>query len=279
MGLECAGVVTKAGANTIFQPGDRVMLAGSEMFKTFVRGKVAVKIPDDMPFTTAAVIPTQFGTAWRAIHQLAKLEQGETILIHAASGGTGQAAIQMSQALGAIVFATVGSKLKKDFLMDVYKIPEGHIFYSRDTGFAQGIKRVTNGRGVDVIINSLVEESLIASWECIAPYGRFIEIGNKDIMSNSMLPMSAFDKSVSFMAFEYSQWVDDHPEAAYHDLQKLVNIFSQRKLHTALPLCVHDISNVENVFRMVQEDGRIGKLVLEVTPESQVQVNRSCCLP
>lgn len=272
MGPECAGVVTKAGANTLFQPGDRVMLAGSEMFRTFVRGKVAVKIPDNMAFTTAAAIPTQFGTAWRVIHQLAKLGQGETILIHAASGGTGQAAIQISQALGATVFATVGSKIKKDFLMDVYKIPEDHIFYSRDTSFAQGIKRITNGRGVDVIINLLVGEGLIASWECIAPYGRFIEIGKKDIRSNSKLPMFAFNKNASFIAFEYTQWVKDRPETAYHDLQELVDMFVQHKLHTALPLRVHDISEIESVFRMVQKGDQIGKVVLEVTPESQVQV-------
>ncbi|KAH8706032.1 putative polyketide synthase [Talaromyces proteolyticus] len=271
MGPDCAGVVTKAGANTLFQPGDRVMLAGSEMFRTFARGKVAVKIPH-MAFTTAAAIPTQFGTAWRVIHQLAKLEKGETILIHAASGGTGQAAIQISQALGATVFATVGSKRKKDFLMDVYKIPEDHIFYSRDTSFAQGIKRITNGRGMDVIINLLVGEGLIASWECIAPYGRFIEIGKKDITTNSKLPMFTFDKNASFIAFEYSQWVKDRPETAYHDLQELVDMFVQHKFHTALPLRVHDISEIDSVFRVVQEGNQIGKFVLEVTPESQVQV-------
>lgn len=85
-------------------------------------------------------------------------------------------------------------------LIDVYHIPSNHIFCSRDTSFAQDIMRTTHNRGVDVILNSLSGDNLVASWECIAPFGRFIELGNADVESNSKLPMSSFADNVSFSA-------------------------------------------------------------------------------
>lgn len=85
------------------------------------------------------------------------------------AGGTGQASIQVAQYLGADVYTTVGSDDKKQLLMKLYGIPEDHIFYSRNTSFSQGVMRMTNGRGVDVVLNSLSGESLLASWDCVAP--------------------------------------------------------------------------------------------------------------
>ena len=85
-------------------------------------------------------------------------------------------------------------------LIDVYHIPSNHIFCSRDTSFAQDIMRTTHNRGVDVILISLSGDNLVASWECIAPFGRFIELGNADVESNSKLPMSSFADNISFSA-------------------------------------------------------------------------------
>ncbi|KAH8645577.1 hypothetical protein BGZ60DRAFT_535878 [Tricladium varicosporioides] len=150
LGQECAGIVTRAGTETEFAPGDRVVIVGAETFKTFVRGKAngAVKIPESMSFSTAAAVPAQFGTAWEVVHKLARLQTGESILIHSAASGTGQAAIQIAKLIGATIFATVGSQSKKQLLINEYLIPEENIFYSRDISFAKGIKRVTKGRGV-----------------------------------------------------------------------------------------------------------------------------------
>lgn len=274
-GKECAGIVTRAGENSGVLPGDRVLMYGSETFKTLVRGKKnhVCKISEEMSFQEAASIPAQFGTAWQVVHDLARIRKGETILIHAGAGGTGQAAIQISQYLGAEVYATVGSDGKKRVLMDEYGIQEDHIFYSRDTSFAKGIKRMTEGRGVDVIMNSLAGDSLLASWECIAPYGRFIEIGKKDILSNSNLPMFPFRKNASFMCFDGSTWLWERPFQAKENLQALLDLFAKRKLHPARPLHVHSISNIEEVFRLMQDGKTAGKLVLEVTPDAEVPVS------
>ncbi|KAB8225746.1 putative polyketide synthase [Aspergillus novoparasiticus] len=271
MGQECAGVVLRAGTTASCKPGDRVIVAAPSTFKTVARGKMVIRIPDDMSFTTAAAIPAQFGTAWEAVNYLARLEKSETILIHAAAGGTGQAVIQIAQLIGATILATVGSTAKKNLLMNRYGIPENQIFYSRDTTFVAGVKRATAGRGVDVILNSLAGEGLLASLDCIAPGGRFIEIGRKDIDSNSKLPMSVLGKNVSFIVFDGSVFLRRHPSRCRNNLQLLVDMFSQGKLHPVEPFHVYDIGEVETVFRKVQMGESIGKFVLEVSPESRVQ--------
>ena len=273
-GKECAGIVTRAGEDSGVLPGDRVLMYGSETFRTISRGEKnhVCKIPEEMSFQEAASVPAQFGTAWQVVHEIARIRKGETILVHAGAGGTGQAAIQISQYLGAEVFATVGSDAKKQVLMDEYGIPEDHIFYSRDTSFAKGIKRMTEGRGVDVIMNALAGDSLVASWECIAAYGRFVEIGKKDILSNSNLPMFPFRKNASFTCFDGSTWLWERPLQAKQDLQVLLDMFAAKKLHAARPLHVHSISNIEQVFRLMQDGRTAGKIVLEVTPDAEVPV-------
>ena len=273
-GLECAGVVTRAGQNSEYVPGDKILMAAASSFATFARGKIsaACMMPEGMSFVEAAAIPAQFGTAWEVVHEMARLRKGESILIHAGAGGTGQAAIQIALHIGATVFATVGSNAKKAVLMEQYGIPESHIFYSRDTSFAKGIQRVTKGRGVDVVINSLAGSSLVASWECIASYGRFIEIGKKDIMSNSNLPMFSFRKNASFMGFDASTWQEERPVEARRDLRILVDLIANKTLHTPHPLHVYSISQTEEVFRLMQDGKTSGKIVLEITPDAHVKV-------
>lgn len=171
-GRECAGIVTQVGDNCQLRPGDRVSLMDSDLFGTHARCEEhnAIKIPDHISYVEAAAIPVVFTTVYYGIYEVARAQKGETILIHSGAGGTGQAAIQIAQNIGLEIFTTVGSHEKKKLLMDIYKIPKSHILYSRDLSFAQGIKRLTK-RGVDIVLNSLAGEGLVASWECIAPYG------------------------------------------------------------------------------------------------------------
>ena len=110
----------------------------------------------------------------------------------------GQVAIQIAQHLGAEVFATVGSSEKRRLIQETYGITDDHIFNSRDLTFAKGVMRCTKGQGVDVVLNSLAGEALRQTWECIAMFGRFIEIGKKDILANSGLEMQPFLRNVTF---------------------------------------------------------------------------------
>lgn len=202
LGLECAGIVSNVGPGCRFQPGDRVMAFVAGAFSAHVRiadEKIA-RIPWNIGFAEAAKIPTIFVTAYHALIEVGRLDPGESILIHAAAGGTGQAAVQIAQHKGAEVYVTVGNPAKKQLLMESYGIPESHIFYSRDSSFSEGVKYRTDGRGVDVVLNSLSGDELRASWDLVAPNGRFLEIGKRDILAHESIPMFQFAKNVTFSA-------------------------------------------------------------------------------
>lgn len=113
--------------------------------------------------------------------------------------GLGQAAIQIAQHIGAEIFVTVGSTAKEQLLISEYGIPIDHIFNSRDLSFDKGIMRMTKGRGVDVILNSLSGEALRRTWECTAMFGRFVEVGKRDILGNTGLEMNPFLRNITFI--------------------------------------------------------------------------------
>ncbi|KAH8430732.1 uncharacterized protein LDX57_008396 [Aspergillus melleus] len=275
IGNECAGVVRAVGSACAghFQPGDRVSMSTTESFKTYARSKAqcVCRIPSSMSFDEAASIPTQFVTAWTCLHDIARLTKGETVLIHAGAGGTGQAAIQISQYLGAQVIVTVGSKQKKELLVSEYGIPEDHILYSRDCSFSTAVKRITRGRGVDVVLNSLAGDGLFASWESLAPYGRFIEIGKTDILANSNLPMFPFNKGVTFSAFDGSMWMVERPHEAQRNIQIIIDLFAGGHMHTARPLNIYGIKDVKSAFSTLAHGKSSGKHVVQVSPTAEVK--------
>ena len=278
-GFECSGVVVRTGAACErFQEGDSVAVLHAGCYSSIIRVKEiggVVKIGPEISFTDAAAIPVNFATAYIALHDVARMRAGESILIHAGAGGTGQAAIQLAQNLGATVFTTVGSDAKKEFLMRAYNIPESHIFSSRTTLFAKAIKHRTSGQGVDVIFNSLAGESLRASWECIAPYGRFLEIGIKDIMANDRLPMRQFLHNVSFSAVNLASMLNDRPQICAAALNSVYALVAQRKLRPAQDVRVYGIAEMETAFRSMQSGKHIGKMVIEIRKNDQVMVNES----
>ncbi|KAH7330434.1 reducing type I polyketide synthase [Rhexocercosporidium sp. MPI-PUGE-AT-0058] len=270
---ECAGIISRVGKDCKdLQIGDRVAIYTMDTYRSYARAnaKWVVKIPDSMSFAQAASIPIAFGTAYYSLVQVARLQKGETILIHAAAGGTGQAAVQYALYLGAEIFATVGSMAKKRLLMEMYKIPEDHIFYSRDISFADGIKRITKSRGVDVVLNSLSGEALVATWECIAPYGRFVEIGRKDIDSHGNLPMFPFARNTSFTGVDLVSVILDRPALAQNMMQEIMQLLSVEQFRTIYPLTVYSISDLEQAFRSLQSGKSSGKLVVEITKEAMV---------
>ena len=266
LGFECAGLVTRVANNSEFQPGDRVSMLGFETYRTYARSHImrAIKIPDSLSFIEAASIPVTFCTAYYALCEVARIGLSDSILIHAASGGTGQAAIQIANNVGAEIFATVGSERKKKLLQDLYQIPADHIFYSRDTSFAQGVMRMTKARGVDVILNSSAGEKLAASWECIAPYGRFLEIGRKYVKSNRSLAMSPFLRNVSFSCIDLAAVAMDRPLLIQKCMRALRSLIVDGHIHPAQPLHTFGISEVEKAFRLLQSGESSGKIVVEV---------------
>jgi acyl transferase domain-containing protein/NADPH:quinone reductase-like Zn-dependent oxidoreductase len=204
---EFSGFITQVGSSkSPFKLGDRVVVMAPTHFATFetVPEWACCLLKDEEDFSICSTIPLVFSTALYALEQRAQLQAGETILIHSAAGGLGLAAIQIAKIKGAEIFATVGTQEKKYFLINTFGVPEDHIFSSRDSSFLSGILGATSGRGVDVVLNSLTGDLLHDSWSVCAEFGRFVEVGKKDIVDAGKLDMSVFERGVTFTAFDLS---------------------------------------------------------------------------
>nr|POE87424.1 highly reducing polyketide synthase azab [Quercus suber] len=186
IGCDAAGIVTRTGSKVSdLKPGDRVACITLGAYRNLIRtpGSLLQKLPSQMSFEDAATLPTVYVTAYQSLIEIGRLQAAETVLIHAAAGGVGQAAIQLAKHVGAEIFVTVSSLEKKQLIVDTYGIPKDHIFNSRDLTFADAVMRATNGKGVDVVINSLAGEALRKTWTCMRSFGRFIEVGKKSVKS------------------------------------------------------------------------------------------------
>lgn len=272
IGVECSGTVTRIGANvSSITVGDRVCAMSLGAYGTYTRchATSAVVIPADMSFQLAASIPVVYSTAYYAIVELARMEPGEKILIHAASGGVGQAAIQLAQIIGAEIFATVGSAEKKQLLIETYSIPEDHIFYSRNTDFGLAVRTATGGKGVDVVINSLAGDLLRESWDCLAPFGRFLEIGKRDIISNTRLEMAKFEQNCTFSSVDLTLVAAERPKIMHKVLTAVMDLLRKGTITPIGPITVVPISEVESALRKLQSGRTSGKVIVDHLSEDQ----------
>ncbi|OIW25172.1 hypothetical protein CONLIGDRAFT_690934 [Coniochaeta ligniaria NRRL 30616] len=275
IGVECSGTVTRIGSGVdSIIVGDRVCAMSLGAYGTYTRclATSAAVIPADMTFELAASIPVVYSTAYYGIVQLARMEPGEKILIHAASGGVGQAAIQLAQMIGADIYATVGTAEKKQLLIDTYSIPEEHIFFSRNTDFGPAVRAATGGRGVDVVINSLAGDLLRESWDCLAPFGRFVEIGKRDIISNTRLEMAKFEHNCTFSSVDLTLVAAEQPKTMHRVLMAVMDLLRRDVITPIGPISVVPISEVESALRKLQSGKTSGKLVVDhMSTDEQVK--------
>ncbi|CAI6083222.1 unnamed protein product [Clonostachys chloroleuca] len=276
VGCECAGIVTQVGSGVDgYQVGDRVAaISPIDCYRTYLRvdHRFTAHIPDSMPLNIAAAMIINHRTAWWTLHELAHLAPDETVLIHSGAGGTGQAAVQVAQYIGAQVLASVGTEEKKALLKEQHGIDSDHIFSSRVTSaFSRGVQRTTKDQGVDVILSALSGDGFISSWECLAPFGRFMEIGKQNIHERKSLPMARFDTGVSFHAFDIGVVCRSRPNTVRPMLEQLFGLYVKGVLRPAFPLQVHGVSDLEKVLRVMQRGDNMGKIVIEMRPEDKVK--------
>lgn len=266
MGFEVAGTVTRVGPDCLsVQPGNRVVMGTFSSIRSHPRAgaNAILKIPEGLSLHKAMAGINPGITAYHALMNVARLQRGEKILIHSAAGAIGQFAIGVAKMLGAEVLVTIGYNDKKQLLMDRYSIPENHIFYSRNTSFAQGVKRVTNNYSVDIILNSLSGDNLRASWECIAPYSRFIEIRKVDIGANSLLPMNHFAKNATFTAVDMVHIQESNKQLGYQLMHKVLQLAASADfIGIPWPLHLYPVSDVEKAFRYMQSGKHSGRILL-----------------
>jgi acyl transferase domain-containing protein/NADPH:quinone reductase-like Zn-dependent oxidoreductase len=264
-GEECAGVVTAVGANAAgeFQPGDKIVVAAGECIANCARADawLARKIPAGVSDTAAASFLTVTMTALYALHHVARLRASDTILIHSAAGGVGQMAIQLAQARGARILATC-SQGKRAFLKARFGLAEEQIFSSRDDSFRADVLATTGGRGVDVVLNCLSGRLLEATWRCIAPFGRFVEIGKRDVHENAGLAMDVFRRNVSFSSIDMVLVVQQDKALANELIDEACELVFGGKLQVPDSLLEVPFSDVERAFRLIQQGKHIGKVIL-----------------
>ncbi len=216
MGSDYAGEVVACGEGvTDFKPGDEVIALSAGHFTPSgdvvenshfcavpnISARQAVGKPENIAFEEAAGIPTVFLTSYYALHHVARLKRGERVLIHTATGGVGLAAIQIAKWIGAEIFATAGSAEKRELLKS---LGIEHAMDSRSTDFAQQIMELTQGEGVDVILNTLSGEAVVKGLEILRPFGRFLQIDKHDIFRNAALNLAPFKRGLSFSAIDLS---------------------------------------------------------------------------
>jgi acyl transferase domain-containing protein len=261
LGGEFAGRVVALGADVDrLAVGDRVMGVGVDTFATsvVVDARLVVRVPPRMDAAAAATIPVAFLTAYCALHELARLQRGERVLVHAATGGVGLAAVALARRLGAEVFATAGSPEKRAFLAS---LGIGHVLDSRSLNFADEIRTRTGGRGVDVVLNSLTGDFIPASLSVTARGGRFVEIGKRDIWDRQRVAASRPD--VAYHVLYLGDLYEGEPARIQAMLGTIAADFAAGRL-SPLPYRVVPASETVGAFRLMAQARHIGKLV--VTP-------------
>ncbi len=261
LGLECSGVVTAIGSKvTGFEIGDSVVAFGpSSLSNRVLTSEGAVsRIPNGISFEAAATIPSTFFTAHYALNHLARLCEGERILIHGAAGGVGIAAIQLAKWCGAEIFATAGSDEKRDF---VRLLGADHVFDSRSHAFADQILSITNGEGVDVVLNSLAGEAINRNLRVLKPFGRFLELGKRDFYENTKIGLRPFRNNISYFGIDADQLMKVHPTLTHKLFRDVMTLFSEGVLHP-LPYQTFEADDVVDAFRYMQQARQIGKIVV-----------------
>jgi acyl transferase domain-containing protein/short-subunit dehydrogenase/acyl carrier protein len=261
MGLECAGRVVAIGqAVTKFKAGDQVVAVGAGHFATHITVDVrrAARAPRHLRLEQAATIPTAFVTAFYSLHTLGQMQRGERVLIHAATGGVGMAAVQLALKAGAVVFATAGSPEKRE-LLEALGVP--HVMDSRSLAFADEVMELTAGEGVDLVLNSLAGEAIDKSISVLKSSGRFIEIGKTDIYKNRMIGMRALRKNISFFTVDISSLAAERPELAHALLSQVLERFAPDDLQP-LPHHAFPVTCTADAFRYMAQAKHVGKLIV-----------------
>jgi len=271
LGLELSGVVVARGEN-VKSPdvGDHVFGMGRGAFQRRVNWPSLAlhRVPAGVAHCEAAAIPSAYLTAHHALNRIARLVSGESILIHSATGGVGLAAIALARRARARILATAGSEEKRAYLRG---LGIADVFDSRSLGFADEVMRATDGLGVDVVLNSLGGAFIGKSLSCLAPYGRFLELGKRDVYCDSPLGLRGLRSNVSFHVIDLAALIAERPQLAAGMLEDVSGMLAGGEIE-ALPVSRYGASEIGEAFRLMAEARHIGKVVVDLDePELQVE--------
>uniref|UniRef100_T1H7Z0 Carrier domain-containing protein n=1 Tax=Rhodnius prolixus TaxID=13249 RepID=T1H7Z0_RHOPR len=235
-------------------------------------------VPDDISLEEAATIPVVYATVVYSFFLNGGLKKEDSVLIHSGTGGVGQAAINIALHTGCRVFTTVGTPEKREFIRKKFpQIPDEDIGNSRDISFERMIMKRTNGRGVDVVLNSLAEEKLFASVRCLAKGGRFLEIGKFDFSNNSQLGMEMFRKGASFHGIMLDN-IYDAPMETRIQLTTVMDEYLKQGVLKPLERTIFNRNQVEQAFRYMAGGKHIGKVLIKINDPPPEKIGKFAAL-
>ena len=266
-GDDFSGTIVSVGAKVKnFSVGDEVVGMAPYSFRSFVTvsEKMVFKKSGSMTFEEAATLPTVFLTAHYSLNELARMKKGESVLIHAGTGGVGMAAIQIARQLGLEIFATAGTPEKRELL---HKLGVHHAFDSRSLSFADEIIKITNGTGVDCVLNSLAGDFIPKSFSVLSPFGRFIEIGKVDVYNDSKIGLQQLRDNISYFVVDLAQHLQDRPDYVEGMFAELAKRFDSGE-YSPLEHTVFPVTEAAQAFRFMAQGKHIGKNVLSFDCDS-----------
>ncbi|WP_455565742.1 type I polyketide synthase [Micromonospora maritima] len=270
LGFECAGTVVAAGPDAEFAGGDDVIVNYFGLMKrrVTVPSAVAVRKPAAISFPEAAGLVSVYVTAYYALHHKAGIKAGDRVLVHAAAGGVGQAAVHLARLAGAEVFATA-SPHKWPLLRE-----QGvtHVMNSRTLDFADEILAATDGRGVDIVLNSLNKDFIPAGMKALGTGGRFIELGKVGAWTPEQVRETRPD--VTYHNFDLSELPSDELIAVNKSVMETVVDLVESGELPALPTTTYNLDEVEEAFGVLSRGANVGKLVLTLDEQRPAAVGR-----
>jgi NADPH:quinone reductase-like Zn-dependent oxidoreductase len=274
LGGECAGVVDEIGPGvTNLAVGDRVACLVQGCFAThaIVRSELAAPIPDGLRFDIAATIPIAFLTADIGLNRLAGMRPGDRILIHAATGGVGLAALTLAQRVGAEVFATAGSPEKRDYLRHRGVT---HVFDSRSLDYADKILSATGGEGVHIALNSLTGRFVGETLRTLSPDGVLLELGKREIWTPQQVAAARPD--VRYHVFDAGEMAEARPELFQQTAMEVLSATARGEI-SPLPIDVRPLGSAKEALRHMAQAKHIGKIVLipKTAPELPIRADSS----
>lgn len=269
-GCEFAGVVvqTTNSPTEKFVVGDRVFGVGRDSMSSVQRYKSSQlhRLPPDMSFCEAATYAVAFSTAYYSLVHCSRIRKGETVLIHVGNNAVQEATILLAQMHGCTVFVATDADTQVAYLHETYGLPIPHILSSSASDLGSDLRRLTQGRSIDVVVSSSTGETARTYWECLATFGRYVDVG--ETTSETTFPMGNARMFVN---------VDIHKIALTTDFEnmfaEIMQIVLDKDIKYRSPLILLKQSEFEAAFRILQDVEHVGRVAIEMVGDEMVEMD------
>ncbi|MFI8707270.1 zinc-binding alcohol dehydrogenase family protein [Bacillus sp. NPDC077411] len=266
-GIDAAGIVEQVGSNvTNIKVGQRVIafpLNGSYAEYVVANEELTFVLPDEIDFETAAACPIVAFTSYTLLANIARLQQGETVLIHAAAGGIGTTAIQLANILGAgKVIGTVGNKEKKKIALEA---GADYVICYKEEDFVHKVNEITNGEGADVILDSISGTISEQSLQCLAFYGRLVHFGNASGAIGTFQTKDLHASCRSVLGFSFGTTRKKRPHLLQHTAEEIFPLLSNGNLQIKIGKRF-SLEDAGKAHEWVESRQSTGKVLLNVQP-------------